>query len=176
MKTIAGTGVLVLILLLSAAGLSDDEGVIVKGTFDPYSAKSYYNRGVKHQRQGEYDKAISCYTTAIEKEPGLVEAYNNRGLAYREGEAYYDGARAIRDFDMAIEIDPNFASAYYNRGITYLREGRYDKAWDDVYKAHSLGLEVDPELFKSLRKAPERQEEDNKKNTEKMPENKDWFQ
>jgi hypothetical protein len=105
MKAIAGTGVLVLTLLLSTAGLSDEEGVIVKWKRDPESAE-----------------------------------------------------------------------AYYNRGVTYQREGQYDKAWEDVHEAHSLGFEVDLGLLKHLREASGRQEKDNRKDTEEMPENEDWFQ
>jgi tetratricopeptide (TPR) repeat protein len=174
MKAIAGTGALVLILLLSTAGLSDEEGVHIKWKYDPDSAKAYYNRGVQYHEEGDFDKAISFYTEAIKKKPEFVEAYYNRGLAYREGEGDY--GRAIHDFDMATEIDPKFAEAYYSRGIAYQREGQYEKAWEDVHEAHSLGYEVDQGFLKALREATGRQEKDNRKDTEQMPENKDWFQ
>ena len=32
--------------------------------------------------QGDFTSAISCYTTAIEQQPDLAEAYYNRGLMY----------------------------------------------------------------------------------------------
>ena len=42
-------------------------------------AKTYYNRGLAHSRNGELELAIADYTKAIELNPGYAEAYYNRG-------------------------------------------------------------------------------------------------
>jgi tetratricopeptide (TPR) repeat protein len=73
---------------------------------------------------------------------GCKEAkeYYNRGVArFEKGET--DGA--ISDFTKAIERDPQrFAVAYAERALIYYVKKEYDKAWEDVHKAQSLGQEV----------------------------------
>ena len=72
---------------------------------------------------------------AIQLNPKLSDAYNNRGAAYgREGE--YD--KAIADFNKAIQLDPNFAVAYHNRGVAYKSKGEQDRATADFAKEKEL--------------------------------------
>ena len=62
------------------------------------------------------NSAIEHYSHAIELDPNLAEAYNNRGNAYCDiGEV----DRAIEDYIKMIELQPNDAIAYNNRGIAY---------------------------------------------------------
>ena len=103
---------------------------------------------------GEYEKAISDYTRAIEINPRYAVAYNNRGLVYRKmGE--YD--RAISDYGNAVEINPGYALAYYNRANAYYQKGEYGRAWEDIHKAQSLGYPVSPGFLKTLREPTGRQ-------------------
>ena len=76
---------------------------------------------------------------AIELDPELVLAYNNRGYAYA---ALGEYEKAIADCDQAIELDPEMAMAYSNRGGTYLNLGEYEKAIADCDQA----IELDPEM------------------------------
>jgi len=66
--------------------------------------------------------------------------------------------QAIAELTKAIEINPKDAEVYTNRAVAYYNKREYDKAWEDVRKAESLGLEVDPELLKAVRQASGRQE------------------
>ena len=52
-----------------------------------------------------------------------------------------------------MEINPSDAVTYLVRGIAYYEKKDYDKAWDDVHKAQSLGLQVRPNFLEALRKA-----------------------
>ena len=113
-------------------------------------AEAYNNRGVAWQRKGDYDRAITDYTKAIELNPRFAEAYYNRGNAYYS-KGQYD--QAISDCNKALELNPKLPAAYNNRGIACYYKGEYDKAWDDVYKAQSLGLQVHPEFLEALREA-----------------------
>ena len=98
------------------------------------------NQGIKNLDKGQYDKAISDFTKAIEINPS-AEAYYRRGVAYDypaghgnlRGEAYLDPksaeaydrsmdayfGKAISDFNKAIELNPKYAEAYYRRGVAY---------------------------------------------------------
>ena len=102
-------------------------------------AEAYYNRGVAWQKKGDYDRAITDYTKAIELNPNLAMAYVNRGSAYL-GKSLYD--QVISDCNKAIEINPKFAGAYVNRGHAYLGKGLYDQAISDCNKA----IELNPNL------------------------------
>ena len=78
-------------------------------------------------------------TLAIEVDPDLALAYNNRGWAYIELEQY---EQAVADCTKAIELDPELALAYSNRGLAYLRLGQYEQTVADCTRA----IELDPDL------------------------------
>ena len=46
-----------------------------------YSALTYNNQGLVYNNEGEYDQAIAAFNKAIELDPELAFAYNNRGWA-----------------------------------------------------------------------------------------------
>ncbi|UCC99730.1 MAG: tetratricopeptide repeat protein [Phycisphaerales bacterium] len=58
--------------------------------------------------------------------------------------------RAISEFDVVLENNPHNARAYYERGLVYYNKGEYDKAWEDVRKAQSLGYQVPAEFIRLL--------------------------
>ena len=47
------------------------------------SADAHYNRALAYQNEN-YDAAIADYTTAVMIAPEHFQAFNNRGLAFRE--------------------------------------------------------------------------------------------
>ncbi len=62
----------------------------------------YYFRGISYGEKGQYDKAISDCSTAIEINPRYAEAYLNQERIYAV-KGHYD--RAIADYNKAIEIN-----------------------------------------------------------------------
>ena len=102
------------------------------------NAGAYYNRGIAYKNKGQYERAISDYTKALEINPRDADTYYNRGITYRN-KGQYD--KAITDFTKGIEINPRDARAYNNRGIVYAQgKGQYDKAITDFTKA----IEIHP--------------------------------
>ena len=81
------------------------------------------------------DEAIEDYTRAINLDPNYVEAYKNRGMAYRN-KGDYD--LAIEDFGKAIQLNPNFAEAYFSRGVAYDEKGEFDRAIQDYTEVIQL--------------------------------------
>jgi tetratricopeptide (TPR) repeat protein len=67
-------------------------------------AETYYNRGIVYEKKGQYDKAISDFTKAIEINPGHADAYYTRGVVY-----YYkkDYEKALDDFYKAQNLGLN---------------------------------------------------------------------
>lgn len=83
----------------------------------------------------DLNKQIELYTKAIELNPDFAEAYNNRGVAYKEKG---DIPKAIEDYTKAIKLNPNYATAYYNRGSAYDDKEDFDKVIEDYTKAIEL--------------------------------------
>ncbi|MGV8120082.1 MAG: tetratricopeptide repeat protein [Candidatus Xenobiia bacterium LiM19] len=77
-------------------------------------------------------------------------AYQLRGNAYRCKREY---DKAIEDYNTAIKLMPDFANTYYNRGFAYFHIDEYQKSWEDIQKAESMGCEIDKKFLKALNQA-----------------------
>lgn len=104
-----------------------------------FLANEKLEEGNKLYYAEDYDGAIKLYNEAIQLNPKYFEAYNNRGLAYKNLGQY---ERAIADFDKAIALKPNFALAYYIRGNAYTNLRQYERAIADATKA----IQINPKF------------------------------
>jgi|GEM_PF-2018428 len=84
-----------------------------------------------------YEEALLDYDKAIELDPDVATAYNNRGSVKNKLQRYED---ALLDYDKAIDLDPTLASAYNNRGLAKINLNRYEEALLDLDKA----IDLDP--------------------------------
>ena len=82
-------------------------------------------------------QALADYNKAIEINPDLGVAYDNRGGIYRH-KGKLDAA--IAEHNKAIEINPNGAEAYYNRALAYKDKNNFNQAITDWTKA----IEINP--------------------------------
>ena len=98
---------------------------------------AYNNRGVGYASINQLDGAMADYNIAIELNPGLAEAYTNRGLAYGND----DYERAIVDFNRTIRLKPTYATAYAGRCGAYVNKGDLDRAIADC----SIALQLEPD-------------------------------
>ena len=53
-----------------------------------------------------------------------------------------DLAESVAEYSKAIDNNPNYAAAFNNRAVAYYQLKEYDRAWDDLHKAESLGYSV----------------------------------
>ena len=98
---------------------------------------------------------IGCTVSIKEsKAPFQATAAKTKYIPFEENEI----DNMISVFSEAIKNQPNFAGFYYNRGIAYFYKKNYDKSWQDVHKAESLGYKFNVDFIKSLRKASGREE------------------
>ena len=107
-------------------------------------AEGGYDRGVLYCGEGEYERAVTDFTAAIELDPQYAQAYNRRGLAYRR-QGDYD--RAITDYIDAIRLNRQDAQAYYNRGVAYSEQGKYERAIAD----YTVAIGLNPQLAQAYR-------------------------
>nr|WP_321362338.1 tetratricopeptide repeat protein [uncultured Hyphomonas sp.] len=103
-------------------------------------AATYTNRGVLRMRAGDYDAALSDYSTAKKMKPELGAVWLNEGAAliFRK-----DFDSALVSLNKAIELDSQeLYAAYYNRAIARENTGDLAGAYSDFQKA----LELNPDF------------------------------
>ena len=163
--------------------------LVVSGIAFAQQEITYYKKGVRQAKKGNYLKAKKFFTIAIEENP-FSRAYYNRALAksylQEYGSAIEDYTKAIElrphfaiaynnrgadknelkdykgaleDYSKAIEQEPLYARAYYNRGIVYYNLREYNKAIADFSKALTLNP-GDKEAEKNKAIAEKRQNEE----------------
>ena len=114
-------------------------------------AVSSNNQGVIAFDRGDYNKAISHFTTAIKADSKFATAHYNLGCTYFQMEKYHN---AIRVFNQAVALDQKFKEAYYNCSLACLKTRQFQKAKQDATKA----IDINPnyqqalELWKAIEK------------------------
>lgn len=98
---------------------------------DSEDPNAYNSRGIILAKEGRYEKAITQFTRAFQRNPIFTEAYYNRGLVYI---AIGQLGQAVSDFTKSVEIRPGFTEGYLSRGDIYVAMSRYDQAISDFTK------------------------------------------
>ena len=105
----------------------------------PQLSYAYYNLGHHYLSEGNPQRAVDCYTRAIELEPDIPGYYINRGNMFlKAGEA--EGA--AHDYATAIQLDPGNAAAHFNLGNALRRMGRLEAA----VEVYGNALDLDPQM------------------------------
>ena len=84
----------------------------------------------------KYHQAREDASQAIELDPGLANAYFNRGRALASLNNFQD---ALKDFDQAINLDPMFSWSFLHRGSVFLKLDKKEQALEDFKRAAILG-------------------------------------
>jgi len=112
-------GLLSLFVLLLFACESDED-----------KAGRFFLMGNNSLKEGSYNEAIRLYTEALQKNPEMKDALNNRGVAYYKDKKY---VKAIADYSKAInEIDSDYFDARKNRADANYAAGLYNAALEDL--------------------------------------------
>lgn len=95
----------------------------------PASASEEVQKGDSALKLGDYRRAISYYTKAIELAPETVSSYYKRAAAYL---AVPETIRyALSDLDRVLKETPDSEQALLRRGKIYIDLGSFDKAQRD---------------------------------------------
>ena len=100
----------------------------------------WLNVGIAAHTLGRYAEAAEAHGAAIEADPRLSTAFENRALAYEKLNRINE---ALADLAAAISLQPTDPGAYLGRGILMLNHGAPERALPDFGKA----IELDPSLI-----------------------------
>ena len=92
---------------------------------DDCAADAYCNLGIIESQEGNYPKAIDCFTLCLKENPRHYEAHYNLANLYAE---VGNQALARVHYGTAIELEPDFPNSYYNLGITLAQGKDYREA------------------------------------------------
>jgi tetratricopeptide (TPR) repeat protein len=80
--------------------------------------------------------ALADFTRAIQGDPKLASAYNDRGAAYS---ALHRPAEAVRDYTQALALHAdNAAQVLFNRALAYEDQGETKLAYQDYQAAAQM--------------------------------------
>jgi tetratricopeptide (TPR) repeat protein len=105
---------------------------ILQGSYRFYV---FVNRAEAYIAQGDKERALADYNSAIELAPENAKLYYNRALFYA---AQADGQAALRDFNTGLSINPKFVAALQQRAKIYLTQANFGGALADYSEAVRL--------------------------------------
>jgi len=132
---------------LSAPGTSPDKENIL--TAFQEQAKFYREQGLRQQKMGKWQEALSFYQKAIELDPAYAAAYNDLGVVF---ETMGSPERAEESYQTAVAINPRYADAYTNLALLYESKRELKKAAYCWKKRSELGSPSDPWTKKSKKR------------------------
>lgn len=97
-----------------------------------------------------HDMNIQQATAAIQKDSSDAAAYARRADAYY---AKRENAAALKDYNQSLELDPKQGKLYAKRATLHYLLQDYDKSWEDVQKAESMGESIYADFRKALEEA-----------------------
>ena len=84
---------------------------------------------------GEYDKAVSCYTEALGLQPLSHVLFSNRSASYNKLKLYQ---KALDDADQCIKLAPEFARGYLRKASACNSLNKYSEAIPAAEKGYKL--------------------------------------
>lgn len=105
------------------------------------NAKKFYRTGEDFFKAGNYQDAISQFSSALGFDPEYKDAYFMRGCAYERTGEY---SKAADDFNRLVVFDPKNAEVYYHLGKAYHEMKQYDQAINMLNKSTQLSRKYLP--------------------------------
>jgi Flp pilus assembly protein TadD len=99
----------------------------------------YLESGLFHFNNSRFGEAAACFERAAILDPGMHEAWNNRGNTLQRIGNFFD---AILNYDKALSLAPNMAGTLSNKGTAWYELGKIDMA-EACYRR---SIDVDPNL------------------------------
>ncbi|CAG8620356.1 19185_t:CDS:1 [Cetraspora pellucida] len=100
-------------------------------------AEQHKKKGNAHFSNKDYNRAITEYSLAINKDPKNTVYYTNRALCYLKIKNYES---VITDCEMAIKQDPTSVKGYYMLGQALTEQIDFETAISNLQKAYDLTI------------------------------------
>jgi tetratricopeptide (TPR) repeat protein len=88
-------------------------------------ADAYCNWGILESQEGNFAKAIDCFTQCLKENPRHFEAHYNLANLYAEAGNL---ALAKVHYQVSIELEPYFPNSHFNLGLTFAMNKEIDLA------------------------------------------------
>ncbi len=104
---------------------------------EPQNGLVFYTRGNLFSGKGNYEKALSNYSRAIELDPNNSDFLLNRAILNINNAHYQD---AIQDGERLLLLNQKTAEVYYNLGVAYIKDGsQLSKGCEAIKTAKRMG-------------------------------------
>jgi protein O-GlcNAc transferase len=124
------------VALHRAGRLADAEALYRRALeSDQAHFEARHHLGIVHYQRGEHIAAIRQIDAALQLNPDVAAAHNNRGVALA---ALLRGEEALASYDRAIALAPGYVDAWINRGNALKELGRFELALASYDKAIAL--------------------------------------
>ncbi|MBI2597000.1 tetratricopeptide repeat protein [Candidatus Daviesbacteria bacterium] len=134
--------VIIILILLSTRTIirnidwkNEDNLWIATGKTSPSSPNTHNNLGDVYGRQGDKQKALQEFQTAIALKPNYADAYHNAANTYVE---LGQPDQALEYYQKATQFNPNLWQSYQNMAAIYFKEKQYEKALENIQKAITI--------------------------------------
>ncbi len=97
----------------------------------PETAEEFFAKGVARHQAGDILGAIEAYRSALEKEPGRVDARSNLGAAYVRLGRYQD---AVEQYRKALEAEPQQSNVRFNLALALYKSALVNEAAAELEK------------------------------------------
>jgi tetratricopeptide (TPR) repeat protein len=101
------------------------------------SAKLHHYRADAFAMNGEFEKAIVDYDTAVRLNPSYPDTYLDRGNSHYQLSQLES---AVKDFSEAIRLKPDWGEAHANRSVINIELGNSEESATDATTAKTLGV------------------------------------
>ena len=96
---------------------------------------AYFKAAKILDQQGDFEKSVDSYISAIKLKPNFADAHFNLGIAWME---CAEINAAITSFKTALELKPNFPEVHCKLGLAYQRLGDLSSAINSYKTATKL--------------------------------------
>ena len=105
---------------------------------DMAAAEEFKRQGNEHMKSKEFEKAITAYANAIERNDEKSEYYCNRAAAFSKTGQH---ERAVEDCIIALGLKEDYARAHGRLGFAYYQLGKHLEA----KRAYKRAIELEPD-------------------------------